>query len=284
MKPDDMSILITGASTGIGKATALHLDGLGFKVYAGVRKDADGMALRKMASARLIPIRLDVTDLESIAEAAAKAEQECDGKLHGLINNAGVSLSGPLEMTPFPEIETVMSVNVIGALAVTKTFIPLLRKGNGRLINISSGHGLLAVPDKSVYAASKFAVEAITDSLRVELKPFGISVTSIIVGKVDTAVLGKIEAGREAMIRESDPEVANLYAPLLEFFDREVKTIPGVPPIEVGRVVAEVLMVRRPKARYMVGPGARKMQNLARLPRAMREGMMYRTIYGESGK
>lgn len=276
--------MITGASTGIGKATALHLDGLGFKVYAGVRKDADGMALRKVGSARLIPIRLDVTDLESIAEAAAKAGQECDGKLHGLINNAGVSLSGPLEMTPFPEIETVMSVNVIGALAVTKTFIPLLRKGNGRLINISSGHGLLAVPDKSVYAASKFAVEAITDSLRVELKPFGISVTSIIVGKVDTAVLGKIEAGREAMIRESDPEVVNLYAPLLEFFDREVKTIPGVPPIEVGRVVAEVLTVRRPKARYMVGPGARKMQNLARLPRAMREGMMYRTIYGESGK
>jgi len=218
MITNEQAIVVTGASTGIGKATALHLDKLGFKVFAGVRKESDGQALRKEASNKLSPIFLDVTDGNSIAAAVNTVAKETGGELYGLVNNAGVSLNGPLELVPTSEIKQLMDVNVLGLLAVTKAFLPLLRQSKGRIINISSGHGLLAVPDKSVYAASKFAVQAITDSLRVELRPFDVSVSSIVVGKVDTAVLGKIIADRDKMVEAAPPETVKLYSPLLEFF------------------------------------------------------------------
>ncbi len=272
-------IVITGASTGIGKATALHLDQQGFRVFAGVRKEADAQALMKEASDRLTPILLDVTDANAIAVAVRTVTEATSGTLFGLVNNAGLSLNGPLELLPDAEIKKLMDVNVLGLLAVTRAFLPLLRKGKGRLINISSGHGLLAIPDKSVYAASKFAVQAISDSLRVELRPFGVSVSCLVVGKVDTKVLGKIEADREKLIRTSSPEIVQLYAPLFEFFDKEVKGLPGIPPGEVARVVARAFTTKRPKARYLIGPGAKKMRNLARLPARLRDRLMAQAIY-----
>jgi len=271
-------VLITGASTGIGKATALHLDHLGFRVFAGVRRESDGQALVDSASPRLSHILLDVTDADSIAAAVEEVTGRTGGELFGLINNAGLSMNGPLELVELSEIKKLMEVNVIGLLAVTKALIPLLRKGKGRLINISSGHGLLAIPDKSVYAASKFAVQAISDSLRVELRPFGVSVSNLVVGKVDTAVLGKILAEREDMVKASDPNIVELYRPLFEFFDGEVKNLPGIPPDEVGNIVAQALTSERPKGEYLVGPGARKMKNLARLPRGLRDRMMCQAL------
>ena len=279
MKINRRAVVITGASTGIGKATALHLDNLGFKVFAGVRKEADGQALKQEASDELRPIFLDVTDGDSISAAVDMVEKETGGELYGLVNNAGLSLNGPLELVPTSEIKQLMDVNVFGLLAVTKAFLPLLRQSKGRLINISSGHGLLAVPDKSVYAASKFAVQAISDSLRVELSPFDVSVSSIVVGKVDTAVLGKIIADREKMIEATPPEVVELYTPLVEFFDKEVKELPGIPAIEVGKIVAQALTTDKPKAQYLIGPGAKKMKNLARLPVGLRDWLMVKAIY-----
>jgi short-subunit dehydrogenase len=197
-----------------------------------------------------------------------------------LVNNAGVSLNGPLEVLPVSELRTLFEVNVVGLLAVTRAFIPLLRKERGRLVNISSGHGLLAVPDKSAYAASKFAVQAISDALRLELRPFGISVSNLVVGKVDTTVLDKILAQREELRQATPPEIFDLYAPLFEFFDREVKALPGIPPEEVAGVVARALSDRKPKAQYLIGPGARKMKNLARLPRRLRDALMCKALYG----
>ena len=282
MTGHEPSVVITGASTGIGKATALHLDKVGYRVFAGVRKDADGQALAEGASEKLTPILLDVTDDESIETAVTTVTGATAGELSGLVNNAGLSLNGPLELVAVPDIRKLMDVNVIGLLAVTKTFLPLLRKGKGRIVNISSGHGLLAVPDKSAYAASKFAVQAISDSLRVELRPFGVSVSCLAVGKVDTAVLGKIVADRNRMIRAADPEIVELYSPLIEFFDREVKDLPGIAPQEVGRVVAEALMAAKPKAYYQIGPGARKMRNLARLTVGLRDRLLYNAIYSRS--
>jgi NAD(P)-dependent dehydrogenase (short-subunit alcohol dehydrogenase family) len=279
MIANEKTIVITGASTGIGKATALHLDKLGFRVLAGVRKEADGQTLRKEASNKLRPIFLDVTDGDSIAAAVDTVAKETGGELYGLVNNAGVSLNGPLELVPTSEIRQLMDVNVLGLLAVTKAFLPLLRQSKGRIINISSGHGLLAVPDKSIYAASKFAVQAITDSLRVELRPFDVSVSSIVVGKVDTAVLGKIIADRDKMIEAAPAEVVKLYSPLIEFFDKEVKELPGIPAVEVGKVVAQALNTEKPKAQYLIGPGAKKMKNLARLPVGLRDWLMVKAIY-----
>jgi len=279
MITNEQAIVVTGASTGIGKATALHLDKLGFKVFAGVRKESDGQALRKETSNKLTPIFLDVTDSNSITAAMDTVSKETGGELYGLVNNAGVSLNGPLELVPTSKIKQLMDVNVLGLLAVTQAFLPRLRQSKGRIINISSGHGLVAVPDKSVYAASKFAVQAITDSLRVELRPFDVSVSSIVVGKVDTAVLGKIITDRDKMIEAAPAEVVKLYSPLIEFFDKEVKELPGIPAIEVGKVIAHVLTTEKPKAQYLIGPGAKKMKNLARLPIGLRDWLMVKAIY-----
>jgi NAD(P)-dependent dehydrogenase (short-subunit alcohol dehydrogenase family) len=279
MKSEPRSIVITGASSGIGKATALHLDRLHFRVFAGVRKEADGRALEEAASDRLTAILLDVTDDESIAAAVEKVAESTSASLHGLINNAGLSLNGPLELLAMADIKRLMDVNVIGLLAVTKAFLPMLRQGRGRIVNISSGHGLLAIPDKSAYAASKFAVQAISDSLRVELQPFGIAVSCVAVGKVDTEVLSKIVADRERMIRAADPKTVELYTPLIDFFDREVKDLPGVPPDEVAKKVADAMTSARPKPHPLVGPGARKMKNLARLPIRLRDRMLAAAIY-----
>ena len=275
----NQAVLVTGASSGIGEATALHLDELSFTVFAGVRRDEDGKALAARASDRLTPIRLDVTDPDSIAAAARVVEDATSGRLFALVNNAGLSVSGPLELLPVAQIEALMQVNIIGLMAVTKALLPLLRRSRGRIVNISSGHGLLAVPDKSAYAASKFAVQAISDALRVELMPFGVAVSCLAVGKVETAVLGKILAEREAMVRDADPEVAELYRPLWEFFDREVKDLPGIPPVEVARIVAETLTAAKPRAHATVGPGAKKMKNLARLPVALRDWMLAKALY-----
>lgn len=275
----EKAVLITGASTGIGRATALYLDQAGFLVFAGVRKEIDGRKLTQEASSRLTPILLDVTDEGSIAEAVMEVRQITGGRLFGLVNNAGVSANGPLELMDVGEIRKVMDVNVVGLMAVTKAFLPLIREARGRIVNISSGHGLLAVPDKSVYAASKFAVQAISDSLRVELRPFGIRVSNLVVGKVDTAVLGKILAERDSMFEATDPDIARLYEPLLTFFDNEVRTIPGISAEEVAKLTGKVLAATNPKAEYLIGPGARKMKNLSRLPRSLRDQLMYQAIY-----
>ena len=191
---NNKTIVITGTSTGIGKASALHLDKMGFKVYACVRKQVDGDNLKMEASDRLTPIILDVTDEESINSAANIIEKETDGKLFGLVNNAGVGIGGTLEVTPVKEIRKLMEVNVIGLLAVTKAFIPMLRKSKGRIINIGSTSSLLAFPGASAYSASKFAVRAITDSLRLELKPFGISVILVAPGAVESEIWKKGES------------------------------------------------------------------------------------------
>ncbi|MBE9512045.1 MAG: SDR family NAD(P)-dependent oxidoreductase [Bacteroidetes bacterium] len=272
-------VLITGASTGIGHATALYLDKMGMKVYAGVRKETDKQKLLQEGTSNLTPVFLDVCDQDSITRSFDLVAKETGEFTFSLVNNAGVSLNGPLELLPLPDIKKLLDVNVCGLLSVTKTFLPLIRKNKGRIVNISSGHGLLAIPDKSVYAASKFAVQAITDSLRVELLPFGVSVSSVVVGKVNTSVLGKILDDRNKMLEKAQPEIVKLYSHLIEYFDKEVKNIPGIEAIEVAEVIAKVLNRPKPKAQYLIGPGAKKMKVLSRFPSGMRDNLLYKAIY-----
>jgi len=275
----NQTILITGASSGIGMATALFLADQGMRVYAGVRKEQNKQKLLKNASSNLTPIFLDVCDQASIDRASELISLEAKNSVFSLINNAGLSLNGPLEILPLDDIRNLINVNVLGVLEVTQAFIPLIRESRGRLINISSGHGLLAIPDKSVYAASKSAVQAITDSLRLELLPFGVHVSSVVVGKVNTSVLGKILRDREKMISLADPDVLNNYLGLIEYFDKEVKNIPGIEAIEVARVISGAIQEERPKTQYLVGPGAKKMKMLSRFPVKMRDKMLYKAIH-----
>lgn len=270
------TVIVTGASSGIGKASALNLAQAGCRVYAGVRKVSDKDQLLKESTGDLTPLLLDVTDSTSIDQAYELVRANYEKSAICLVNNAGLSLNGPLELLPMQDVETLINVNVLGLLAVTRKFLPLIRETRGRVVNISSGHGLMAIPDKSVYAASKFAVRAITDSLRLELKPFHVEVSEIVVGKVKTNVLRKILEGREQMINQADSEVFELYRQQIEYFDRKVKTIPGIEASEVARVISRALLDDRPKIRYLVGPGARKMKVLSRFPVKLRDGMLSR--------
>jgi NAD(P)-dependent dehydrogenase (short-subunit alcohol dehydrogenase family) len=143
------AVAVTGASTGIGKAIALALDAHGFRVFAGVRKEADGLALSREARHGLTPVLLDVTDEAAIRRAVETIGAQTQGQLHGLVNNAGVGLGGPLELVPITRTRELFEVNVIGLLAVTKAFLPLLRKARGRVVNIGSLAGILAMPGAS---------------------------------------------------------------------------------------------------------------------------------------
>jgi len=275
-------VLITGASTGIGYATALYLDKMGFKVFAGVRKEEDGKKLVQNASPNLTLVILDVCNKESISKTFDTISEHLGNDSFNLVNNAGLSLNGPLELLPNNDIKKLLDVNIYGLLSVTKTFLPLIRESKGRLVNISSGHGLLAIPDKSVYAASKFAVQAISNSLRLELRPFEVSVSNVVVGKVNTSVLGKIEDDRKKMLEKANPEIVNKYGLLIEYFDKEVKDIPGIEAIEVAKIICDALSSSKPKAQYLIGPGTKKMKMLAGFPRKMRENMLFKAIYKTS--
>ena len=185
------AVVVTGSSTGIGRACALHLDRLGFKVFAGVRKEADGKQLENEASERLEPLILDVTDPEDISRAAERVAEVTEGRLAGLVNNAGIGVGGPLELLSISDFRRQIEVNLIGQVAVTQAFIPALRQAHGRLVFISSIGGLIANPYMSPYHASKFGIEAVGDVLRQELRQFGVQVSIVEPGSIATPIWDK---------------------------------------------------------------------------------------------
>jgi len=276
---ENKTLLITGASTGIGRACALRMATAGFTVFAGVRKSGDGESLQKSASGKLIPILLDVTDVESIEKAVQTVSAAADGELYGLMNNAGISASGALETVPVSSIRDVMEVNVIGMFAVTKAFLPLLRKSKGRVVNTGSIAGLFATPGSSVYAASKFAVEGLSESLRLELRPFGISVSVLEPGAVRAEIWNKTRMAGEANRLNADPNVYKLYAPLMAFYKNLIATQPYLPPETVADCAHHAFTSKKPKPHYLIGKDARQISLVKRLPQKLRDWALYKTIY-----
>jgi len=256
----DPAVVVTGASTGIGEACALHLDRLGFRVFAGVRSDAAAKGLTGKASDRLVPLNLDVTERESIASAARQVEATVGTKgLQGLVNNAGIALAGPLEFLPVDAMRQQLEVNVVGQIAVTQAFLPLLRAGTGRIVNIGSVGGRLATPFLGPYNASKFALEALTDALRGELAPWGIQVSIIEPSNIATPIWKKSGAAAEQLLGRLPPQVNELYgSPIARM--RKIAALSGetgMPADVVARAVAHALTAKNPKTRYAVGRGAR---------------------------
>jgi NAD(P)-dependent dehydrogenase (short-subunit alcohol dehydrogenase family) len=191
-KTPSHAVVITGASTGIGAACALHLDRIGFRVFAGVRRRQDGERLRSVSSPDLIPLQLDVTDRNSLRDAQQRVAEEIgESRLVGLINNAGIAVASPLEAVPIEDLRRQLEVNVVGQVAVTQVFLPLLRAGQGRIINMGSIAGRATMPLMGPYSASKYALEAITDALRLELQPWGIHVAIIEPGAIATPIWEK---------------------------------------------------------------------------------------------
>ena len=249
-------VFVTGASTGIGKACALHLNELGFCVFAGVRQQIDGEHLLQRSSGGLFPVHLDVTDSDSITAAADTVRANLGNKgLDGLINNAGIAITGPIEFIPVQELRHQFEVNVVGQVAVIQSFLSLLRLERGRIVNISSFSGQVALPFLGPYASSKFALEAISDALRVELRPWGIFVILIEPGRIDTPIWGKSLAKADENIQALPPQGKDLYGPIIAKV-RESMMDPSRSMLTVeavAGVVEQALTANKPKPRYAIG-------------------------------
>jgi NAD(P)-dependent dehydrogenase (short-subunit alcohol dehydrogenase family) len=241
-------VVVTGASTGIGACCARYLAGRGFRVFGTVRRPEDDAAL---AAAGVTPVRMDVTDGASIVRARAEVERALAGApLAGLVNNAGIPAAGPLELVALDELRRVLEVNLVGAVAVTQAFLPLLRACRGRIVNMSSVAGLSALPFMGPYAASKFALEAVSDSLRRELLPFGVRVIVIEPGSFQTKIWSKVEAMDLSRYRDSP------YGDAFLRFGRAALrgAAQARPPDKVARAVGRALTARRPPLRIVVPP------------------------------
>jgi NAD(P)-dependent dehydrogenase (short-subunit alcohol dehydrogenase family) len=254
MEPSNGGVLITGASTGIGEATALHLHKAGFRVFAGVRKPEDGEGLRAAGVTVVQP--LDVTNADDIAAAVRTVEEALDGApLRGIVNNAGIGIGGPLEALALDDFRRTLEVNTTAQLAVTQAFLPLLRRSRGRIVNMSSIGGRVAQPFAGPYIASKFALEAVSDVLRAELLEWGIEVIAIEPGTIATPIWEKSSREAEDVLARLTPEQRELYGKRLPKVAKvlERQTQRGAPPEKVAEAVEKALTARRPKPRYLVG-------------------------------
>jgi NAD(P)-dependent dehydrogenase (short-subunit alcohol dehydrogenase family) len=257
--------LITGASTGIGRATALRLAGSGWTVLAGVRDPSAGESLREQAPAgRVIPLTLDVTDAAQLAEArenvqAQEAGASARGGLDALINNAGVGFGGPLELVSADDLRTQFEVNVFAQVAVTQAMLPALRRAGGRIVFLSSIGGRVATAFTAPYGASKHAIEALGDALRVELRSSNVQVALIEPGSVATPIWDKAHVQADAV--SIPPELQGAYGNVPAAMNKVLEETArrGVPPERVAETIERALGARRMKARYVVGTDAKVM-------------------------
>jgi NAD(P)-dependent dehydrogenase (short-subunit alcohol dehydrogenase family) len=260
--------IVTGASSGIGQACAVRLARAGWRVLAGVRREGD-------APEGTEEVLLDVTDAEQIRDAAERVDE-----LHGLVNNAGIALGSPLELVPVEQLRHQLEVNLVGQVAVTQSLLPALRRAKGRIVFMGSIAGRSALPFLAPYAASKHALEAVADSLRLELKPFGIPVSIVEPGSIRTAIWGRSAARADELAATMDSEVAELYADRVAAF-RSValkRGEGGAPADRVADVVEEALTAERPHARYLVGRDAKLRAGFERLPDRLRDRIYERVL------
>lgn len=253
------TVLVTGASTGIGEAIARRMDGLGYRVFAGVRAEADAERLRAGGSTRLHPLLLDVTVPSEISAAAETISGITEGRLDALVNNAGIAVGGPLEFVPIDQVRLQFEVNVLGLLAVTQAMLPLLRRARGRIVHMGSIAGRSVVPMVGPYCASKHAVEALTDGMRLELHDSGIAVSVVEPGAVKTPIWNKGIDALAEVGRRLPPAALERYGRQLAFFGKVLafNERRGVAPDLVVDAVLHALESERPRTRYLVGSDAR---------------------------
>ena len=270
------AILITGASSGIGLACAKRVAALGYSVYAGIRSAQAGECVEANVPGAT-PVILDVCQPESIASAVAALEGQ---PLAGLINSAGIATLGPLEMVPIDEWRRQFDVNVIGTVAVTQACLPFLRRSKGRIVNIGSVAGRSALPGTGAYDSSKFALEGISDSLRLELRQFGIHVSLIEPGAIATGIWNKSVAELDRRTSDATPEARESYGSLIsKLRDETLKSATNSqPPDATADAVAHALTAPHPKARYVVGSDARVWLLLNLLPDRLRDWLILREL------
>jgi NAD(P)-dependent dehydrogenase (short-subunit alcohol dehydrogenase family) len=258
------TVLVTGASTGIGEACARRFAERGARVLAGVRKPGD-------APSGTEEVLLDVTDAGAIASAAELVE-----RLDGLVDNAGIAVASPLEHLPLVELRRQLEVNVVGQLAVTQAFLPALRAARGRIVIVGSIAGKSALPFLGAYAMSKHALEAMADSLRVELAPDGIHVSLVEPGTIATPIWTK----PQPIADELSTEGTERYGARIEAFRAVAAKRSGkaAPPELVIRAIEHALTSDRPKTRYLVGRDAKIRATLERLPDRLRDRILTKAL------
>jgi NAD(P)-dependent dehydrogenase (short-subunit alcohol dehydrogenase family) len=259
-----MEILISGASSGIGRATAVHLARLGHQVWGGVRSEQAFADLRKINVRGLRPIYLDVTAAASIEAAVHRLTKEA-GLLSALINNAGIAVGGPIEALSLDDWHRQFEVNLFGVVGLTNACLPLLRQSKGRIVNMSSVAGLMVPPLLGAYSASKFALEAYSDSLRRELRGFGIKVAVIEPGAIRTAIWQKSIAEGVKLKEQMPLEIGTNYGPMMErVFARYQKAQESSDSVQlVVDAVVHALSSMHPKTRYLLGHRAKWTQRIA---------------------
>jgi NAD(P)-dependent dehydrogenase (short-subunit alcohol dehydrogenase family) len=261
------SIVITGCSTGFGRATALHLARRGWQVYATVRREADGAGLKEEAAAngcdmRMAPALCDIT-IAADVEELARTLSERAVKLDALLNNAGTSFAGPLETVRLDDVRAQFEINTLGHLAMIQGLLPLLKAVRGTIINVSSVGGRMTFPINGAYHMSKFALEAMSDVLRVELAPFGVKVVIMEPGGSPTAIWEtSLARSRRSHLAGPNGE----YEPLISAVERyaRVSERNGFPPEVFARAVERILNSRRPPSRYPVPRSAAIMMRIRR--------------------
>ncbi len=273
------TVLITGTSTGIGAACVERMAAEGWTVYAGVRRETDGERLERAVAGDVRPVLLDVTDRGQLADVVTRLEDELGARgLDGLVNNAGVPAGGPIEILSDDEWREHFEINVFGLVAVTRELLPLLRRAKGRVVNIGSISGRVSAPLLAPYSAGKHAVEAISESLRVELADAGMSVACVEPGEIKTEIWTKADQRLEELEDEirSDGRIEEHYRRYVEmlygFTAEGAKR--GTRAEKVAGAVAHALTADRPKHRYLVGPDAKLVGVVSRLPDRIRASIL----------
>jgi NAD(P)-dependent dehydrogenase (short-subunit alcohol dehydrogenase family) len=274
-------VVVTGTSTGIGASTAVHLAGDGFHVFAGVRRNEDGEAIRAHAPGRVTPLIIDVTDESTISSAAATVADAVGKRgLAGLVNNAGIAKPAPIEYQPMTDFRTQLEVNLFGPVAMVQAFMPLIRRGGGRIVNVGSIGGMLVLPLNGAYSASKFGMRAITDALRLELRQWNIHVSLIEVAPVVTAIFEKTYAELDGLEKRLGATAYALYEAQVGAVRvaTEKAAADADPPLVIAKAIADALTSDKPKTRYLVGHGGKQVAIAAALPDRARDRALVREL------
>ncbi|MCC6486100.1 MAG: SDR family oxidoreductase [Candidatus Hydrogenedentes bacterium] len=275
------AIVITGAASGIGEACATRLAAMGYTVFGTYLTAEEGESMRAAARSGIVPLPLDVTDARAISEVSRMiSEATGEAGLAGLVNNAGTDIPGPLEFLPIESLRHQLEVNVIGQVAITQALLPLIRMGNGRIVMIGSIDGRAVTPFQGAYGASKHALEAVSDALRMELRPWAIHASVVEPGDIATPIWEKSLARADELLARLPQAAHALYGPMMKAARATAVKMSGKasPPEIVVRAVVHALTARCPRTRYLVGFDARLRLALEVLPARVVDRLILRFI------
>lgn len=271
------NVFITGATGGIGVPTVRMLADKGHRVFAGVRDPDLAHAFDDLAG--VVPVQADVTDEASVTEAAETVKKHLGAEsLDAVVNNAGIIVQGPVELVEGAELERQLRVNVLGAATVIRSFLPLLRSGPGRIVNVSAPTARRAVPLMAPISASKAALESLSVALRGELAPWGIKVVIVEPTATDTPIFARARAAAEESSERTDPQVQQMYAPLIAAADQAAAKMALADPDSIAKVLVTAITTPRPRTLYTAGRGAGMLPMIGRLPDPLADAVIARAI------